>query len=81
MAKPRVAQPSGQPPGISDGHSMHGAGDGSIRAHGQRADGNRSREGPGKPCSGKSALGHVSLIERCDSKTAGTIPENLRCWF
>jgi hypothetical protein len=132
MVRPRVTQPLGQPPGISDGHLMHGARDGSIRAHGQRPDGNRSGEGPGKPCGGKLALnadgrvwcstpsqigyrfgsgcnlrrrksshllrqfggffifhapdsrhcperwGHVSLVERRDSKAAGTIPENLR---
>ena len=56
MVRPRVTQPLGHPPGISDGDLMHGARGGSIRAHDQRANGNRSGNGPGKPCGGKLAL-------------------------
>jgi hypothetical protein len=36
MVRPRVTQPLGRPPGISDVHLMHGGRDGAIRAHGQR---------------------------------------------
>ncbi len=74
MAKPRVTQPLGQPPGISDGHLMHGARDGSIRAHGQRADGNRLGEGPGKPCGGKLAL-------NADGRGRCSTPSQIGCRF
>jgi hypothetical protein len=67
----RVTQPLGQPPGISDGHLMHGGRDGSIRAHGQRFDGNRSEEDPGKPCGGKLALNADGRVWRSTPSQIG----------